>query len=94
MLIIGMKSNKRLKKYKNKQMKKLIKKFKAWLACLVRADEVYLVMGPSKNSPTEENPEWKVLIATHNIEDAIEFMNTYSDYNLEQKTWLQKTVVY
>ena len=75
-------------------MKKLIKKFKAWLACLVRADEVYLVMGPSKNSPTEEDPEWKVLIATHNVEDAIEFMNTYSDYNLEQKTWLQKTVVY
>ena len=75
-------------------MKKLIKKFKAWLACLVRADEVYLVMGPSKNSPTEENPEWKVLIATHTIEDAIDFMNTYSNFNLEHKTWLQKTIVY
>ena len=79
---------------KQYQMKKLIKKFKAWLACLVRADEVYLVMGPSKNLPTEEDPEWKVLIATHTIEDAIDFMNTYSDFNLEHKTWLQKTVVY
>ena len=46
------------------------------------------------NLPTEEDPEWKVLIATHTIEDAIEFMNTYSDFNLEHKTWLQKTIVY
>lgn len=70
-------------------MKKLIKKFKAWLACITRTNEVYLVVGPSK-----ETPEWKVLIATHTIEDAIDFMNTYNDFNLEQKIWLQKTVVY
>ena len=70
-------------------MKKLFKKFKTWVACVARADEIYLVMGPTK-----ADPGWKVLIATYEIEDAIDYMNRFNYTKIEKGPWLTKTKVY
>tara|TARA_R110000787_G_scaffold198506_9_gene309633 strand:- start:2266 stop:2478 length:213 start_codon:yes stop_codon:yes gene_type:complete len=70
-------------------MKKLIKKFKAWLACLVRANEVWIVYTISPESNVS------IIIATYQMEDAIECMNMYNTYNTNKEAaWLTKQEVY
>tara|TARA_R110002012_G_scaffold48328_7_gene125909 strand:+ start:154 stop:366 length:213 start_codon:yes stop_codon:yes gene_type:complete len=70
-------------------MKKLFKGFKAWLACLTRADEIYLVIDPAK-----EDAGFKVLIATYELDDAIEYMNRFNKLNTDKGPWLTKTLVH
>ncbi len=69
-------------------MNKLIKKFKAWLACLIRADEVYIVY--NKHYP---DAKVSILLVTYLQEDAIEYLNLYNKNNKES-AWLTRKIVY
>lgn len=79
-------------------MNKLIKKFKAWLACLVRANEVFVVYtSKSHNVKLKRgtDADFSIIIVTYQIEDAIEMMDTYNKYNRQKgEAWLTKHIVY
>ena len=70
-------------------MRRLIIKFKAWLACVTRADEVWVVY----NIATAPGAKVSILIVTYIQEDAIEYLNLYNKNNKES-AWLTKKIVY
>ena len=72
-------------------MKKLIKKFKAWLACVIRTDEVFVIY--TYNSVNDQSAKVSILIVTYMQEDAIEYLNLYNKNNKES-AWLTKKIVY
>ena len=74
--------------YEITTMEKLIKKFKAWLACITRADEVWIVY--NKHYP---DAKISILLVTYTQEDAIEYLNLYNKNNKES-AWLTRKIVY
>ncbi|MBE16988.1 MAG: hypothetical protein CL867_12130 [Cytophagaceae bacterium] len=72
-------------------MKKLIKKFKAWLSCITKTDEVFVVY--NYNIVNAQSAKVSILIVTYMQEDAIEYLNLYNKNNKES-AWLTKKIVY
>ena len=70
-------------------MKRLIIKFKAWLACITRTDEVWVVY----NISTAPGPKVSILIVTYTQEDAIEYLNLYNMNNKESAWLTKKTII-
>jgi hypothetical protein len=67
-------------------MKKLIKNFKAWLACVTRTDMVWIVYKPEPDS------EITVLLVTYEMESALEYMTGFNRRN-DGGAWLTKQTV-
>jgi len=74
--------------YEITTMGKLIKKFKAWLACITRTDEVFIVY--NKHYP---DAKVSILLVTYLQEDAIEYLNLYN-INNKESAWLTRKIVY
>lgn len=72
-----------------KMMKKLIIKFKAWLACVTRTNEVFVVY----EITAAPDAKVSILIVTYLQEDAIEYLNLYNKNNKES-AWLTRKIVY
>ena len=72
-------------------MKKLIKKFKAWLSCITKTDEVFVVY--NYNIVNAQSAKVSILIVTYMQEDAIEYLNLYNKNNKES-AWLTRKIVY
>ena len=70
-------------------MRRLIIKFKAWLACVTRTNEVWVVY----NIATPPAPKVSILIVTYLQEDAIEFLNLYNMNNKESAWLTKKTII-
>ena len=69
-------------------MRKLKKKIKVWLACLTRADEVWIVYKSHFNRESIVT----ILLVTYTMEDAIEYLNMYNKQNKEA-AWMTKQIV-
>jgi hypothetical protein len=69
-------------------MRKLKKKIKVWLACLTRADEVWIVYKSHFNRESVVT----ILLVTYTMEDAIEYLNMYNKQNKEA-AWMTKQIV-
>ena len=60
-------------------MRKLKKKIKVWLACLTRADEVWIVY----KSHFNRDSVITILLVTYKMEDAVEYLSMYNKHNKE-----------
>ena len=69
-------------------MRKLKKKIKAWLACLTRSDEVWIVYKSHFNRESVIT----ILLVTYKMDDAIEYLNMYNRHNKES-AWMTKQVI-
>ncbi len=69
-------------------MRKLKKKFKAWLACLTRTDQVWIIY-KSENDRTFGDT---ILLVTYEMEDAVEYLNMYNKRN-KVSAWMTKQIV-
>ena len=75
-------------------MRKLKKKIKVWLACLTRADEVWVVYKTEWITSTEleKTPMTTIFLVTYRMEDAVEYLNTYNKRN-KVSAWMTKQIV-
>jgi len=69
-------------------MKKLKRKIRAWLACLTRTDEVWIIY----KSELDKSPGATILVVTYKMEDALEYLNTYNKQN-KISAWMTKQIV-
>ena len=64
------------------------RKIKAWLACLTRTDEVWIIY-KSENDRTFGDT---ILLVTYEMEDAVEYLNMYNKRN-KVSAWMTKQIV-
>ena len=64
------------------------RKIKAWLACLTRTDQVWIIY-KSENDRTFGDT---ILLVTYEMEDAVEYLNMYNKRN-KVSAWMTKQIV-